>query len=369
MADNTIQLTPAELLSQASQLQSVYDQYSGLFTSVQSTLKNINTGLSSNLAHNFLGKITSAQNSFSRILQTIEGGIKVATSAANTFQSVDSELAKLLNGGSGNLTSTIVQEVAQKSGIDPKLLAGLSPDMLNTVTQAIANGDYSKLVDVFGNGLTGTLKNTAKDLLKNNLGINVNIDGLVDKFKKGDIAGGLLDVAGANINLFNSSGKVSKVDLALDFLRNTWKIVTKENGYATTQTEVYTDRILNGIQNGDFGDIATGLGGYLVDVPVRVLTDATAKTCSHVVDKGFKIFTGKTLTEINDSLYQKYGTSPGHIFNKVASGIGDKYHDFIKTVSNTDNVKKVVSSTFKSAASGIKSVGGGFAKAVKGFFS
>ena len=90
-----ISLTPAELKQQASQLQSLSEEFSQLFSNVVRDLHGVNGNWSVNLAHNFSGKITSAQNRFAAITQTLSDGAKVAETSATTFESVDSQLAKL----------------------------------------------------------------------------------------------------------------------------------------------------------------------------------------------------------------------------------------------------------------------------------
>lgn len=89
-----IRITPAELQTQATEMRSLESEFSALFSAVTSELSKVNINWSSNLAHNFEGKIKSAQNSFSQITQELINGAKVADTCATTFESVDSLLAK-----------------------------------------------------------------------------------------------------------------------------------------------------------------------------------------------------------------------------------------------------------------------------------
>ena len=63
-----IQVTPAELRMQASELDSLRSEYEGLFSNLNSVLNKTNDAWSENLSHNFVGKITSTQKSCSSIL-------------------------------------------------------------------------------------------------------------------------------------------------------------------------------------------------------------------------------------------------------------------------------------------------------------
>ena len=89
-----IQLTPQELLSQSQELKGLQVEYETLFGQSQTLLDQVNTNWSVNLAHNFAGKIASAQMGFSRITDMLDAGAKVAETSARTFESVDSLLAK-----------------------------------------------------------------------------------------------------------------------------------------------------------------------------------------------------------------------------------------------------------------------------------
>lgn len=90
-----IQLTPAELKAQAAEMSALSAEYEMLFSGVSSSLKNVNSNWSANLSRNFEGKITSAQNAFKGMTENLTQGATIATTSANTFESVDSLLAKL----------------------------------------------------------------------------------------------------------------------------------------------------------------------------------------------------------------------------------------------------------------------------------
>lgn len=93
-----IELTPTELLSQSNELSSLAERYESLFSNVSSILNNVNTGWSEVLSNNFEGKINSAQKNFSGIVNALSQGANVASTSANSFENVDSLLAKNING-------------------------------------------------------------------------------------------------------------------------------------------------------------------------------------------------------------------------------------------------------------------------------
>lgn len=96
-----IQLTPAELKAQAAEMRALNEEYTSLFSSFSSELKSVNGNWSTNLANNFVGKISVAQNSFKMISIELANGAKVADNCANTFTTVDAELAKVYPSSSG----------------------------------------------------------------------------------------------------------------------------------------------------------------------------------------------------------------------------------------------------------------------------
>lgn len=89
-----IQLTPAILEGQAKELENIESDLNSLFSGVSSELKSLNKNWSPNLSNNFSGKITSAQKTFSNLCTDLKNGAVAARTSANTFASVDSELAK-----------------------------------------------------------------------------------------------------------------------------------------------------------------------------------------------------------------------------------------------------------------------------------
>ncbi len=116
-----IELTPAELKGQASQMLDLGNEYENLFDHVVSDLNSVNRNWSPNLAHNFTGKITSTQGKFKHISDMLATGSAVANIAANNFESTDSLLAKIMISDSskqdnGSIVGAVKGSVGKTSG-------------------------------------------------------------------------------------------------------------------------------------------------------------------------------------------------------------------------------------------------------------
>lgn len=96
-----LQLTPAELLAQSTELINLKSQYDSLFSGTQSILNDVNQNWSENLANNFSGKINTAMQSCTQISNMLSQGASAARTSALTFQSVDKQLAYVMQRGGG----------------------------------------------------------------------------------------------------------------------------------------------------------------------------------------------------------------------------------------------------------------------------
>ena len=99
-------LDPEVLLAQAGEMQSLTAEYESLFSKVTGTLNDTNNNWSELLAHNFAGKISSAQQSFASITELLASGAAAAKNSATTMQSVDQSLFKVFGGEAGEGIST-----------------------------------------------------------------------------------------------------------------------------------------------------------------------------------------------------------------------------------------------------------------------
>lgn len=94
-------LSPSELNRQAGEMESLQNGFDNLFGNMKSTLHSMNGNWSENLARNFEGKITSAQKSFSNVLQMLGFGSDAARKSAHNYESLDQYLGKLVRGEAG----------------------------------------------------------------------------------------------------------------------------------------------------------------------------------------------------------------------------------------------------------------------------
>ena len=94
-------LDPETLLAQAGEMQNLTAEYEALFSKVTGTLNDTNNHWSELLAHNFAGKISSAQQSFKGITELLSSGAAAAKNSAATMQSVDQSLFKVFGGEAG----------------------------------------------------------------------------------------------------------------------------------------------------------------------------------------------------------------------------------------------------------------------------
>ena len=94
-------LDPEVLLAQAGEMQNLTAEYEALFSKVTGTLNDTNNNWSELLAHNFAGKISSAQQSFASITELLSSGAAAAKNSATTMQSVDQSLFKVFGGEAG----------------------------------------------------------------------------------------------------------------------------------------------------------------------------------------------------------------------------------------------------------------------------
>jgi len=99
-------------LAQAGEMQNLTVEYEALFSKVTGTLNDTNNHWSELLAHNFAGKISSAQQSFASITELLSSGAVAAKNSATTMQSVDQSLFKVFGGEAGEgISSGQVQGV------------------------------------------------------------------------------------------------------------------------------------------------------------------------------------------------------------------------------------------------------------------
>lgn len=124
----TIKLTPEELRSQSMEMSSLKSEYENLFSNVSSILNATNNTWSANLSHNFAGKITSAQKSFSSVVDMLQYGIEATNTSAEMFTGIDIQLSKYVIGAS-----------SQTTGIQMGLISGQSSNWFEKINHSITD--------------------------------------------------------------------------------------------------------------------------------------------------------------------------------------------------------------------------------------
>lgn len=89
-----IRLTPAELNRQAVEMKNLENDMNSSFSQITDELNKTNGNWSANLSRNFVGKISTINNSFRQTSQLLGQGAEIAQTSAKTFEQVDSLLAR-----------------------------------------------------------------------------------------------------------------------------------------------------------------------------------------------------------------------------------------------------------------------------------
>lgn len=218
MAD--IKLTPEELMAQSTEMASLQQEYETIFTTVTKALNGINDSWSENLAHNFSGKIQSAQKTFASIANMLLNGSSAARLSSLTFSSgtgISGILENLL--GKDGLTSGTVSELAkwiqqeelngtQGSWISELMEMGADTETIQEAVEKIKDQDYmgalqlayEKGLDWTADALSGGIeKGSWVDTVNQMTGGALGLDGLESSFYKNWI-GGTLEKAGEAVS-------------------------------------------------------------------------------------------------------------------------------------------------------------------------
>ncbi len=97
-----IQLTPEELKSQSAEMSALNEEMTTLFGGISREMNTVNSNWSPNLANNFSGKINCVNTSFSDLSAMFGFGAEAARTSAETMETVDATLGKMMFGGDGS---------------------------------------------------------------------------------------------------------------------------------------------------------------------------------------------------------------------------------------------------------------------------
>ncbi len=366
MADK-IKLTPSELQAQASEMRVLKQEYESLFASVTSELGNINRNWSAKLANNFRGKIVGAQKTFSQLTEDLMNGAKVADTCAVTFESVDSQLAKLYcdNTDTNNGISIVSKQDIQN------------------VTDAL------NWIDEHYNSLPKSVRAVMKDIAKKLSKTGVSAYEVVNKFAKGEYwdavwkaVGGVApgfdwDAVAESGNLLNG---INWTGLKIKAISIVGQLVTDEEGYIQKNDKKYMSKAEEALCQGDVLGCICDIGGYFVQTVGKGTVDATCQLVSGVVDSVTEKVFGISLSTANAILEDFFGFSPGSFFNDVGNGVSNAV-DFVvdsrakfwgefskQAYSDISEFGNVVSNTAKTTSKVISGAISGIGNAIKSWF-
>ncbi len=324
-----IKLSSEELKSQAAKMISMQQQYDDFFKSTVGELNNLNGNWSSLLANNFIGKITSAQKSFSNISKMLEQGAQAANQSALTFESVDKMLAKLdLGEKLGDIPkSSIVKSAKDAVDIQKKINKWLEKldAKLPEWQKAIISPIKKKIIDKI-------TKDTAFDGIDDAYKIWSEIaegkfgDAFLDTIDT--IGGKTLDWATETGNSLKG-GEINWAGVKVKAMVILGKMTLDENGYLQKNTDYYDTLSIdyykkNGLGSG-IGALVGELAPAFVNAVGKGTVDVLCQTASSMVDSVVSRLTyGITdVSTINAVMKEKLGWSPGHAFNDVTKVISD----------------------------------------------
>lgn len=304
-----IKLTPSELQAQAAEMKSLESEYSSLFGGVSSELDKVNSNWSANLSHNFGGKINSTNKSFTQITQELMNGAKVADTCAVTFESVDSQLAKLYCDDNSS-----------------KAKNNDSASDIQTIS------DVMDWIDEYYSDLPDYAKQLIKSACKKMFGNGVSAYEIVKKMKDGDVFGVIWESVGAvapSTFDWKNGGAISWTGLKLKAVSTVGKLVTDPDGYIQKNDEKYQDMMMDDLKNGDILGFVWDGAGSLVQTVGKGTVDATCKLISGTIDSYTEHLTealfgyGVSWSQMNAMMYEVAGWSPGHAFNAVSKFVSD----------------------------------------------
>lgn len=141
-SNEKIVIDAQELLSQSESLRQLANDYEALFTKTTSIFHEMNDGWSENLANNFIGKISVAQKSFSKIVEMLGVGESVAKETATSFEDVNAVMARTIANIAGSLGN--IFDNTEKVYKDPMGFGTYTQEEVDAAKARVANGTASK---------------------------------------------------------------------------------------------------------------------------------------------------------------------------------------------------------------------------------
>ena len=274
-----VQLTPAELLSQGNEMEALKLQYEQLFQGVEGILNNTNANWSANLSNNFTDKIKAAQNSLRKIVEMLQFGAVAATSSANSFESIDSQLCKLMrgmNGTSGAVTDATAMREVEISGVSSSIFDITKDDKEDAVRLFKWIEKAAGIYGTFANEIykkIGEESEAIWDSILSPISWLLDVDELYEKALDGnvelkeliDLFGDGMGASGDVLSLIEKWMKMKEHSLNTGFLNNL-KTLTKIFDLGIDEYKALVDGTYEGFLEhvddiiGDIGAITLGVG-------------------------------------------------------------------------------------------------------------
>lgn len=293
-----IKLDPSILLEQSVEMETLGKEYDVLFSGVTSILNQTNNNWSANLAHNFSGKITTAQKGFAGVVDMLNYGASAAKTSAESFQSIDLQMEKAIGEKISASGKTGVARI-NSSQSEPSLqeVSGLSTpfyfsdfeDPIYKVLKEIYSGmgkveDYSEILESLNSGFLKDFMSEVHELAE-------EFKDTLKEDKVFQILGYIYD--GLDTIKAWTGGDVDKVEsLAEKYIKKGIKAGTKEFiGVAGNTKSVYIDLAWNfgknaveGIQQMNENPSIGSLASLVWDMTGKTFVDTGVNMASEGIE-------------------------------------------------------------------------------------
>lgn len=332
-----IQLTPAELLAQSQEMLSLQKDYDELFGRTETVLRQVNENWSARLANNFAGKLLSAQKSFSQVSAMLGQGGQLAADSANTFESMDSLLARaVLGGGTAGAAVSLASGTAERSG---EVLGSQTAgnDSLWTTfwdeTKESWNVAGSALEDIhrfLGDRIPEELQEATKEAAKKILGplysaYSITYDVVTGNADK--------DTGYTAVKAIFGGTKGGAIQHSVEYALEIGELDSQYQ--QTTMDQLFKGNVVTGIINMG-GSFIDEIGTGLIDVGGAMTVDAVSKL------PGFNILEEQLGFDLSESWNKTMDS-----FHSAAT---EEIRNFVKNVEKTeDRIQKAMSDGIEAA--------------------
>lgn len=211
---------------------------------------------------------------------------------------------------------------------DSGLLYGMSINDLSSDFKTLS--DVMDWIDENYSQLPDVEKQLIKSACKKMFGNGVSAYEIVHKMMDGDYFGVIWESIGAVApSSFDWKDGIGWKGLKLKAVSTVGKMVTDSNGYIQKNDEKYQNMMMDDLKNGDILGFVWDSAGSLVQTVGKGSVDGTCKLVSGAIDSFTEKLTedlfgyGISLSTANALMYDQFGWSPGHAFNKVGKFVSN----------------------------------------------